>query len=120
MIESTYGEEGLKTAILVDQPGSFVVLSTVGVLVATLYSVATPMVSNHQKNSSLSSIYNFLIACVMNVMQVDFHEYAQFLFQMGNGVTPLALLSVGLQLRFEPKSQHWKFLGLGLLYKLIY
>jgi predicted permease len=38
IIEALYGEEGLKTAILVDQPGSFVVLSTLGILVATIYS----------------------------------------------------------------------------------
>jgi predicted permease len=36
-----YGEEGLKTAILVDQPGSFVVLSTLG-MVATIYSSGNP------------------------------------------------------------------------------
>lgn len=34
-------------------------------------------------------------------------------------MTPLAMLSIGLQLRFESKSKHWKFLGIGLLYKLI-
>ena len=108
-------------AILVDQPGSFVVLSTVGVLVATLYSSGNPNGFQITKKILLFPPFiTFLIACVMNVIQVDFHEYAQFLFQkMGNGVTPLALLSVGLQLRFEPKSQHWKFLGLGLLYKFV-
>jgi predicted permease len=35
-------------------------------------------------------------------------------------MTPLAMLSVGLQLRFDKKSQHWKFLRLGLFYKLIF
>jgi hypothetical protein len=56
----------------------------------------------------------------MNFYNVDFHEYIQFVLQkIGSGMTPLAMLSVGLQLRFESKSQHWKFLGLGLLYKLI-
>ncbi|WP_317173128.1 AEC family transporter [Flavobacterium soyangense] len=34
-------------------------------------------------------------------------------------MTSLAMLSVGLQLHFDRKSQHWKFLGLGLLFKLI-
>jgi hypothetical protein len=28
----------MKTAIMIDQPGSFVVLSTLGVIVATMYS----------------------------------------------------------------------------------
>jgi predicted permease len=56
----------------------------------------------------------------MNVFNFDFHEWIQFILQkVGSGVTPLALVSVGLQLRFESRSQHWRFLGLGLLYKLI-
>ena len=62
----------------------------------------------------------FILACLMNIYGYDFLEWIQFLLQkVGSGVTPLALVSVGLQLRFESRSQHWKFLGLGLLYKLI-
>jgi predicted permease len=38
IIEALYGQEGMKTAILVDQPGTFVVLSTLGIIVATMYS----------------------------------------------------------------------------------
>ncbi|RTY83697.1 AEC family transporter [Flavobacterium sp. ZB4P23] len=121
IIEALYGEEGLKTAILVDQPGSFVVLSTLGILVATVYSTGSPNgVQIAKKILFFPPFITFLVACLMNVCNVDFHEYIQVLFQkMGSAVTPLALLSVGLQLRFERKSQHWKFLGLGLLYKLI-
>ena len=121
IIEALYGEEGLKTAILVDQPGSFVVLSTLGILVATVYSTGSPSgVQIAKKILFFPPFVTFLVACLMNVFNVDFHEYIQILLQkMGSGVTPLALLSVGLQLRFERKSQHWKFLGLGLLYKLI-
>ena len=37
LIQAMYGEEGLKTVMLVDQPG-FVALSTVGILVANFYS----------------------------------------------------------------------------------
>ena len=42
IIKALYGEEGMKTAILVDQPGSFVVLSTFAIVVATLYSTGKP------------------------------------------------------------------------------
>jgi predicted permease len=45
VIEALYGKKGLETAILVDQPGTFVMLSTVGVLVAVLYSSGTPSAS---------------------------------------------------------------------------
>jgi predicted permease len=121
IIEALYGEEGLKTAILVDQPGSFVVLSTLAILVATVYSTGSPNGFQIAKKILLFPPFiTFLVACLMNVFNVDFQDYVQILLQkLGSSVTPLALLSVGLQLRFDRKSKHWKFLGLGLFYKLI-
>lgn len=121
IIQALYGDEGMKTAILVDQPGSFVVLSTLGILVATLYSKGDQSGGQIAKKILLFPPFlTFALACIMNVADYDFvlifQEGLQFL---GSGVTPLALISVGLQLRFETRSQHWKFLGLGLLYKLI-
>ena len=121
IIEALYGEEGLKTAILVDQPGSFVALSTLGVLVATVYSKGN--LNNFQiakKIAFFPPFVTFCIACLMNVFQFDFYDWGQLLFKsVGSAVTPLALLSVGLQLRFEKRSMHWGFLGIGLFYKLI-
>ena len=121
IIQALYGQEGLKTAILVDQPGTFVVLSTLGILVATIYSSASPSgLDIAKKIFFFPPFITFLLACAMNVFNFDFHEYIQFSFQkIGLAMTPLAMLSVGLQLRFDRKSQHWKFLSLGLLYKLI-
>lgn len=121
IIEALYGQEALKTAILVDQPGSFIVISTFGILTAILYS-----------SENLSGVYiakkiiffppfiTFVVACLMNIFSFDFQDVIQFLLQkVGSVMTPLAMLSVGLQLHFDRKSRHWKFLGLGLLYKLI-
>ncbi len=121
IIEALYGEEGLKTAILVDQPGSFVVLSTLGILVATLYSNGqSDKIDIFKKILFFPPFITFLFACIMNNYGYDFIETIQFgLQKVGSGVTPIALLSVGLQLKFERKSLHWRFLGLGLLYKLI-
>lgn len=121
IIQALYGEEGLKSAILVDQPGTFVVLSTLGILVATLFSSgSTSGVQIVKKILFFPPFITFLLACLMNVLGYDFHSYFQFVLQkIGLLMTPLAMLSIGLQLRFESKSKHWKFLGIGLLYKLI-
>jgi predicted permease len=121
IIQALYGEEGMKTAILVDQPGSFVVLSTLGILVATLYSTGSPNGFHIAKKIAFFPPFiTFLVACLMNIYDFDFHQYIQFgLQKVGSLMTPLAMLSVGLQLQFDKRSQHWKFLGLGLLYKLI-
>ena len=45
VIQSIFGESGLKTVMLVDQPGSFVALSTVGIAVANYYSGTKSTVS---------------------------------------------------------------------------
>ncbi|MGC2164795.1 MAG: AEC family transporter, partial [Gallionella sp.] len=44
MIEAYYGKEGLTTGIVIDQLGSFLVLSTLGVMVAGIYSSGRPSV----------------------------------------------------------------------------
>ncbi|WP_281635979.1 AEC family transporter [Flavobacterium marginilacus] len=121
IIQALYGNEGLKMAILVDQPGTFVVLSTLGVFIATLYSTGSPNgLEIIKKILFFPPFIAFLLACFMNVFHFDFHEYIQFgLQKAGSVMTPLAMLSVGLQLQFDRKSKHFKFLGLGLVYKLI-
>ena len=42
MIETFYGKEGMATGILIDQLGSYLVLSTVGIVVAGLYAEGRP------------------------------------------------------------------------------
>jgi malate permease and related proteins len=121
IIQALYSEEGLKMAILVDQPGTFVVLSTLGVFVATLYSNGSSSgVQIAKKIIFFPPFIAFLFACFMNLFHFDFHQYIQFgLQKIGSVMTPLAMLSVGLQLHFDRRSRHFKFLGLGLFYKLI-
>ncbi len=121
IIQALYGEEGLKMAILVDQPGTFVVLSTLGVFVATLYSKGSSNgVQIVKKIIFFPPFIAFLLACFMNLFHFDFHQYIQYSLQKtGSVMTPLAMLSVGLQLRFDRRSKHFKFLSLGLFYKLI-
>lgn len=121
IIQALYGEEGLKTAILVDQPGSFVVLSTLGILVATLYSGGTANgLAIVKKIVFFPPFITFLLAGIMNHFNFDFVNNLQLGLQLiSKLMTPLAMLSVGLQLRFDKRSRHWRFLGLGLLYKLV-
>lgn len=121
IIEALYGEKGLETAVIVDQPGSFVVVSTLAVLVATLYSRGTASASAIAKKILFFPPFvAFAISCILNVLNVDFPEILQSVFQrLGSTVTPIALVSVGMQLEFDSKSRHWKFLTLGLFFKLL-
>lgn len=121
IIQALYGEEGLKTAIIVDQPGSFVVMATLGIITAGIFSKGEP-----SRNEIIKKILffppfiAFTLACLMNVLKFDFIDHFQEVFKkLGATVTPVALVAVGLQLKIEKESQHWKFLRLGLLFKLI-
>lgn len=120
LVEAVYGKEGLKTAVIVDQPGSFVVVSTLAILVATLFSRGTSNSSEIiKKILFFPPFIAFSMALLLNVIQLDFPVIMQSVFQrLGSTVTPIALVSVGMQLEFDSKSKHWKFLSLGLLFKL--
>jgi predicted permease len=121
VIEALYGKEGLETAIIIDQPGSFVVLSTLGILVASYYSRGTVSASLILKKILFFPPFiGFVIAVMMNIFKYDFIQELQIVFQkLGATVTPIALIAVGLQLTFERKSRHWQFLTLGLVFKLL-
>ena len=121
IIEALFGEEGLKTAVIVDQPGTFVVMATLGIWTATVFS--------NRKNETTSiarkvllfpPFIAFLIAVLLSIFKLDFPEIMQFSFErLGNTVTPIALISVGMQLKFDRRNKHFRFLWLGLFFKLI-
>jgi predicted permease len=121
VIEALYGKEGLETAIIIDQPGSFVVLSTLGILVASYYSRGAASASMIvRKILFFPPFIGFSIAVLINIFKYDFTQELQLVFQkLGATVTPIALIAVGLQLTFERKSKHWQFLTLGLAFKLL-
>ncbi|KGO92383.1 AEC family transporter [Flavobacterium subsaxonicum] len=121
VIEALYGKGGLKTAIIVDQPGTFVVVSTFGILLAAAYSKGSGGGSGIARKILLFPPFiAFVVAAGMNVFGYDFISTLQNMFtKLGSTVTPVALVAVGLQLKIERKSQYWGFLGIGLLFKLL-
>jgi predicted permease len=80
IIEALYGQEGMKTAILVDQPGTFVVLSTLGIIVATMYSKGQ-IAFRFLKKLFFSPFITFVVACLMNVFNFDFKNGFSLFFR---------------------------------------
>jgi len=121
VIEALYGKKGLETAILVDQPGSFVMLSTLGIIVAVLYSngqLTAGMVA--RRVLLFPPFIAFTIGLLMNITDYDFVLSLQSVLQkLGSCLTPVALVAVGLQLKIDAKSKHLGFLSLGLFVKLL-
>jgi malate permease and related proteins len=120
VIEALFGAEGLRVAIMVDQP-AFVVLTTFGVGVAAWFSSRSPQVRPILRQIvQFPPFLMFVAAIIMNLAGLHFGEMAKdVLGRLGSTVTPIALISVGMQLNFSRRSAYWRHLGLGLTYKLV-
>lgn len=121
LIEALYGTEGLKTAVLIDQPGTFFIVSTLGIIVAALYSGGEIKASIIAKKVLyFPPFIGFVVALTMLAFELNFNATTREVFlQLSRTITPVALVSVGLQLKIQLRSSHWGFLGLGLFFKLI-
>lgn len=116
-----FGEEGLKVGVLVDQTGSFVILSTAGIIVASVYSHGKiHYKSILKKIFSYPSFVAFILGIIMNIFGLRFEGVLkELLVKIGSPLPFLALISVGFQLNFSFKQLPIKELSFGLLYKLI-
>jgi hypothetical protein len=119
MIEAYYGHSGMVTGILIDQTGSYLVLSTAAIIVAGIYSSGRPT-----PTSIALSIVRFppFIALVVALLLLPM-AYPEWLVvvlkRLGDTLAPMALLSVGLQLRLGHLAGNGRKLALGLGYKLL-
>ena len=119
MIEAFYGKEFLGIGIIADQLGSFLVLSTLGILVATVYSSGDVSPRQMARKILLFPPFQALVLAFL-LKPVPFPEWLTVILQkLGDTLTPLALSSVGFQLRLSEIKGELKHLGIGLLYKLV-
>lgn len=120
MIETLHGRDGLGLGLLIDQLGSYLALSTVGLVVAALYASegrisAAAML---RKVATFPPFVAMLLALLLSPLAFP-HALDHALERIGDTLAPLALLSVGLQLRFDALRRNARLLGLGLGYKLM-
>lgn len=119
MIEAYYGHQGLASGIIVDQLGSFLVLSTLGITFAGIYSSGRPAA-----REMAMRVLRFppFIALLIAVCLIPFSYpewFSVILKRMGDTLAPLALLSVGFQLRLGHLAGNEKKLAIGLGFKLL-
>lgn len=121
VIQSLYGENGLKTVMLVDQPGSFVALSTVGIIIANFYSgEKSSFTEILKKIFKFPPFLAFFAALLLNVFSIQISAEIDDVFsKLGATTVPLALVSVGSQLKWQKLDKESKPLFWGLLFKLI-
>ncbi|WNJ19950.1 AEC family transporter [Pontibacter sp. G13] len=120
ILENFYGEAGLSIGVLCDQPGTFLPLSTFGIAIASYFSSKSGRVRDWLlKPFTFPPFLAFLLGVVINLCGWAIPQtFMPTLEIIGNTMTPLALVAVGLQLKItKGTASPWPF-GMGLVYKL--
>jgi predicted permease len=119
MVEAFYGKEGLASAILTDQLGSFFALSVPGIAVASMYSTGSPSVKLIVRRIVQFPPFIALLLA-LSLTPLDYAPwFTAMLKRLGDTLAPMALLSVGLQLRLGHVRKHRSNLAIGLGFKLL-
>ena len=119
MIEAYYGHQGIASGIVADQLGSFLVLSTLGVTVAGIYSSGRRTAAESGKRIVLFPPFIALTVALLSIPLEYAPWFTALLKRLGDTLAPLALLSVGLQLRLGHIAGHRRNLAIGLGFKLL-
>lgn len=119
MVEAYFGAGGLGTAIVVDQLGSFMTLSILGITVAGIYSSGRPTVAEIGKRIVLFPPF-IALSIALLLIPIEYADwFTALLKRLSDTLAPLALLSVGMQLRLGHVAEHRRNLALGLIFKLV-
>lgn len=119
MIEAFYGHEGIATGILIDQAGSFMVLSTLGIAVAGYYSSGRPGAAAIVRNILRFPPFIAMVLAFL-LLPVSYPDWlGAVLKRLGDTLAPLALLSVGMQLRLGHLWGNCCSMIVGLSFKLL-
>jgi malate permease and related proteins len=119
MIETFYGRQFLGLGILIDQLGSYFVLSTLGILVASLYSSGHSISAKAviRKIVLFTPFQAFVIALLL--MPFEYPIWLDDLLRrLGGTLIPIALVSVGYQLQLSHVRGKASALTVGLAFKL--
>ncbi len=121
LLEALYGRDAIGTGVLVDQPGTFFVASTLGVATAALFSGNRPTIS-----TILQKVFTFppLLALIAAFLIRPFPlstDIEAVLDRLGSTLVPLSLISVGMQLQIDSAllKRKWRPLAAGLVFKLV-
>lgn len=119
LIEALRGAQALPLAVIADQFGGFIALATGGVIVASWYGG-----DRTHPVALIARIVLFppFIACLVGLAAGSFGGWPdgvdRVLHLIGATLSPLAMLSIGLQLRLKIGAGEWRAVGIGLGWKL--
>lgn len=116
IIRALYGEEAIKYAVLIDQPGTFMICSTFGIFLATKFSSPMSLLKVIRKIMIFPPFIAFVLSILLGARLSPLDEVLRVL---GWLLPPLAFISVGLQLKWRSMMEEAPQLMWGLGFKLI-
>ncbi|MBW7887304.1 MAG: AEC family transporter [Bacteroidetes bacterium] len=118
LTQAYFGSDGLRVAVVCDQL-SFITLSTFGVITAmhAAHKGTIQVTMLLKKIISFPPVLAF-IAALLLPLKIDLSPLNPLFEKLAATLIPLALFSVGLQIRFAELKNEKKFLLQGLIYKL--
>ena len=121
MIEAFYGRSYMAIGLLIDQLGTYLVLSTLGLAIACLCSQGTASTSEIARRvATFPPLLAVIAAVALAAAHVAYPPLVTALLQrLAGTLAPLALISVGLQLRLGALGGKLPELALGLGVKLL-
>lgn len=121
MIETFFGPHGLGIGILIDQAGTYLVLSTFGITIAAIYAARGTGFSAKSVFRKIAGFMPFISLIVaLALIPVTYPDWlTDVLRRLGATLVPLALVSVGYQIRWSAVRGKARLLCTGLAFKLI-
>lgn len=118
LVETWYGSDAIKIALLSDQ-GAFFVLSILGIGYATWYAEGHVSARYLMKRIvTFPPFIAFLIAIYLSRMPLP-EWWNTLMEKLSAPLVPLALVSVSLQISFKEPFNRWSELGYALVVKLL-
>ncbi len=121
IVELLYGKVGLPTAFLIDQGGSFLLVSTLGVWIGSRYGTGASSVPQVLKKMILFPPFQFLLVGLwMSYFRLTLpNMLLPWLQSMGTSMAPVAMGVIGLTMSLDSKWTQNKYLWYGLGYRLL-
>jgi len=116
-----YGSEALATAFLIDQGGSFLIVSTLGVWVGSKYGQGNPSArGTFVKMLKFPPFIFLVLGLLMSLLQLSLPTLLlPGLHLISSSMAPIALGVIGLSITFDKQWIQSRYLWLGLGYRLL-
>ena len=121
VLDALYGKEAIPLGLLIRQAGNYLIISTLGIVVAAYFAASTEKLDWGAVGLKVVTFPPFVgMVLAIVLLPVEFPlGLGIALKRLADTVTPLALLSVGMQISLRQTDSLRVPLTLGLGYKLV-